>query len=79
MTASSPSLCYRQLLSPPLYLISTRGDSTIRTYLNFRFSINCSMFTSSRRTKSDFPNSRPSSSAILTDRQINREEGTNED
>ena len=43
--------------------------SAIRPYLSFRFSINCSMFTSSRRTKSDFPNSRPSSTAILTDRQ----------
>lgn len=36
----------------------------IQTYLSFRFSINCSIVTSSRRTKSDFPNSRPSSSAI---------------
>lgn len=35
-----------------------------QTYLSFKFSINCSIVTSSRRTKSDFPNSRPSNSAI---------------
>lgn len=42
---------------PPLQLC-------LRPYLNFRFSINCSIVTSSSSTKSDFPNSRPSSSAI---------------
>lgn len=35
-------------------------------YLSFRFSINCSIVTSSSSTKSDFPNSRPSSSAIVS-------------
>lgn len=39
---------------------------TNNSYLNFRFSINCSIVTSSRSTKSDFPNSKPSSSAIPT-------------
>lgn len=37
---------------------------TVHSYLNFKFSINCSIVTSSRSTKSDFPNSKPSSSAI---------------
>lgn len=37
---------------------------SLSPYLNFRFSRNCSIVTSSSSTKSDFPNSRSSSSAM---------------
>lgn len=47
-----------QLPAPP-FLLSNRNS-----YLSLRFSRNCSIVTSSSRTKSDLPNSRPSSSAI---------------
>lgn len=44
-------------LLPPL-------EHSLKPHLSFRFSMNCSIVTSSRSTKSDFPNSRLSSAAI---------------
>lgn len=62
-TFSIPAIhCFHPTLPPPPFLSLLTTIS--RSYLNFRFSINCFIVTSSRSTKSDFPNSKPSSSAI---------------
>lgn len=55
------SVCTITLFTSARFL---RSDSKLRSHLSFRFSRNCSIVTSSSSTKSDFPNSRPSSSAM---------------